>query len=73
MLREELPDSPERMLCAMINNNATCYDECEDFADRLEELLEDPFKVRVFVQNRQLERLKPTFQRCFLPQTSKSM
>ncbi len=35
------------MLCAMINNNATCYDECEDFADRLEDLLEEPFKVRM--------------------------
>jgi hypothetical protein len=41
----------DEVLCALINNNMRCYTESMEFAEHLEDVLADPYKVipRVFV------------------------
>ena len=34
------------MLCAMVNNNVRCYNESMDFAERVEDTLDDDYKVK---------------------------
>lgn len=33
------------MLCAMVNNNVRCYNESMEFAERVEDTLDDDHKV----------------------------
>lgn len=34
------------LLCAFVNNNARCYNESMEFAERVEDALDDDYKVR---------------------------
>lgn len=35
------------MLCAVVNNNVRCYNESMEFAERVEDTLDDDHKVRL--------------------------
>ena len=40
------PEPSVEMLAAMVNNNVRCYNESMEFAERVEETLDDDHKVR---------------------------
>ena len=39
------PEPSVEMLCAIVNNNVRCYNESMEFAERLEDTLDDNHKV----------------------------
>ena len=41
------PEPSVEMLAAMVNNNIRCYNESMEFAERVEETLDDDHKVRM--------------------------
>ena len=40
------PEPSVEMIAAMVNNNVRCYNESMEFAERVEETLDDNHKVR---------------------------
>jgi hypothetical protein len=45
----------EGMLCAYVNNNMRCYNESTEFADLMEDSLDEPFKVQCTLPTLALE------------------
>lgn len=41
-------DMSVEMLCAMVNNNTRCYTESMDFAEHVEESLDEELKVHAY-------------------------
>lgn len=39
------PEPSVEMLCAIVNNNVRCYNESMEFAERVEDTLDDDHKV----------------------------
>lgn len=49
------PEPSVEMLCAIVNNNVRCYNESMEFAERLEDTLDDEHKVTIhFLINEQV-------------------
>lgn len=40
------PEPSVEMLCAIVNNNVRCYNESMEFAERVEDTLDDDHKVQ---------------------------